>query len=351
MRKFFIKLICLFIPSKALRHKLYKFKYSPKQMYLKKIHEVVLRNSYVKFCASPFIVADMIAKTAEEYASDKLALLAGLDRESLNAIMPVLNRYEIFSRNGMGAELPLSYRESEFIQNTADFHKAIKKQRNGTYKYKDFVLPGKWFLYHTFEETDWITNLKNQKIDGDIIDVGCFVGDSVLVFRKHFPNNRIVSFEPTSKIYKEALKTMELNNIENVKIESLALGDSIGEISFGVADSVEASVGNSISFSNIFPKKETVKISTLDQYVLENKIKKVGLIKADIEGAEQLFLKGALKTIKKDKPVLFLSLYHSYSDLFHIKPMVEKWNLGYKIKIKKYSENPFAEIALVCEAD
>ena len=64
----------------------------------------------------------------------------------------------------------------------------------------------------------------------------------------------------------------------------------------------------------------------------ENNIE-VGLIKTDLEGFEQSFLKVALETIKEQKPVLIISIYHNYSDFFEIKPMIENLNLGYKFKI------------------
>ena len=71
---------------------------------------------------------------------------------------------------------------------------------------------------------------------------------------------------------------------------------------------------------------------TLDSYVKENNIE-VGLIKTDLEGFEQPFLRGAIETIKEQKPVLIISIYHNYSDFFEIKPMLENLNLGYKFKI------------------
>lgn len=53
---------------------------------------------------------------------------------------------------------------------------------------------------------------------------------------------------------------------------------------------------------------ETVQVDTLDAYMEGTDIE-VGLIKVDIEGAEQDFLAGARKTIEKHKPVLLMSIY------------------------------------------
>jgi len=61
----------------------------------------------------------------------------------------------------------------------------------------------------------------------------------------------------------------------------------------------------------------------------------VGLIKVDIEGAERDFLAGAERTIREQKPVLIISIYHSADDFYSIKPLIESWGLGYKSKVWK----------------
>ena len=61
----------------------------------------------------------------------------------------------------------------------------------------------------------------------------------------------------------------------------------------------------------------------------------MGLIKVDVEGGEQLLIKGAKNTICSQKPILIISIYHSPEDFFYIKPEIESWNLGYGFTIHK----------------
>lgn len=106
--------------------------------------------------------------------------------------------------------------------------------------------------------------------------------------------------------------------------------------------------GSSIVLANS-TEYEEIDIITLDSYVKANKIK-VGFIKVDIKGFEQEFLKGAKETIKSQKPTMAISLYHSYSDFFDIKPLLESWNLGYRFKIgKPIDHNVSAKCVLFCE--
>ena len=81
-------------------------------------------------------------------------------------------------------------------------------------------------------------------------------------------------------------------------------------------------------------RQETIQLITLDSYVREYKLN-VGLIKTDLEGFEQPFLRGAENIIKTQRPTLLISIYHCADDFFKIKPMIESWNLGYKFRIVK----------------
>ena len=86
-----------------------------------------------------------------------------------------------------------------------------------------------------------------------------------------------------------------------------------------------------------------------DDYVKENNIK-IGLIKTDVEGFEQNLLMGAIETIKRDKPVLSISIYHTFDDFFNIKPWIENLNLGYKFKIIKPDvEDICCDVTLIAE--
>ena len=120
----------------------------------------------------------------------------------------------------------------------------------------------------------------------------------------------------------------------------------------GMDASIGAGCGLSIENakeSNINNIKNKVKMMTLDSYVKENNIE-VGLIKTDLEGFEQSFLKGAIETIKEQNPVLIISIYHNYSDFFEIKPMIENLNLGYKFRIiRNKSPQLITETKLLAE--
>ena len=296
----------------------------------------------------PFIslnlVPDFIANKDIYYHVDKPNLLSGLDRESYRVIMTVLNKYEYLAAGGMKDLLETS--EQIRYNNTVvkSFFNSIKKQKDGTYKYKDFILPENHFETSVFLDEHGLDKINAKLGNGTIIDVGSYIGDSILIFKKHFPDNQIIGFEATSGNYQKALQTLKLNNLTNVLVENLALGDKTGSLTL----STDQGSGNSWEFSCLSEKVEHCKMETLDNYLKTRHCPKVELIKVDIEGAEQLFIHGALETIKRDRPIILMSIYHNYDDLMHIKPFFENLNLGYKFKIHKPIDTIFNEILLIC---
>ena len=63
----------------------------------------------------------------------------------------------------------------------------------------------------------------------------------------------------------------------------------------------------------------------------------MGFITADVEGSEINLLEGAINTIKTQKPILCISIYHKVSDYFDIIPWIANLNLGYEVDIFKES--------------
>ena len=77
-----------------------------------------------------------------------------------------------------------------------------------------------------------------------------------------------------------------------------------------------------------------VDISTVDAVVKERNLD-VGLIKIDVEGFEPQVIQGALETIKSQKPVLVIAIYHQPEEFYELKPFLEKLNLGYKFRMRR----------------
>lgn len=260
-----------------------------------------------------------------------MRLVDGLDEESIETVNQILTRIQIMEKS---QTLPLDiYNDEEkkmFTFLEKGFSREILKLSDNCYAYKQYRLPINHFEPCVFFDKHGITQLsgsRNRMIQGDIIDAGGFIGDSVLVLSP-YTNKKVYTFEPVKENFDLLRKTMELNNITNVVCENMALGSQCGTAFFS------AQSFSSCRTDSADEETEKVPVITLDEYVSEHHLQ-VGLIKTDLEGMEQDFLMGAKETITTQKPVLLLSMYHNDQDFFGLKPLLEDWNVGYRFKVFK----------------
>lgn len=79
---------------------------------------------------------------------------------------------------------------------------------------------------------------------------------------------------------------------------------------------------------------DTVEMTTMDSYFHDIT---VDLIKMDIEGAEMNALRGGLNIIKRDRPVLAISIYHSVQDYYDIMKLLINELPDYKYYVRHHS--------------
>ena len=263
-----------------------------------------------------------------------LNLIKNLDKESVEIVIGILSK--ITNYNNIDEPVYFSQSQSQKIKKLSEeYNNKIIKINEELFIYDKYILPENNFELEAFYGKygkDYVKNL-NQVKNKNIIDAGAYIGDSAILF-SYYTDKNIYSFEPFLQNYNLMLKTIELNKKNNIIPVNMALGDSNKELSLYSNGNLNMglSIDRNSEQSDINCIENKVKMVTLDSYVKENNIE-VGLIKTDLEGFEQPFLKGAIETIKEQKPVLIISIYHNYSDFFEIKPMIENLNLGYKFKI------------------
>ena len=273
-------------------------------------------------------------------------LISGLPAESAETVVKIIRKLQQIK--GAKSKLDIfTTTEQEQLRKLRDLSKEILKVSDNLYAYKNYMLPINHFEASVFVYNHGISQLNSVDTfkDKDILDVGGFIGDSVLMLAP-LTTGKVHIFEATNENYNHMLKTIELNGIKNAVPVHTAVGDKPGEIELRFNGS--ASSQNDIMVKN--PKYvEKCPVITIDDYVREHNLN-VGLIKVDIEGAEQSFLRGAYETIRTQKPTLLISIYHNVDDFLDIKPMIESWNLGYKFKIFKPTiESVIGETLLICE--
>lgn len=149
---------------------------------------------------------------------------------------------------------------------------------------------------------------------------------------------RVFAFEPTPVTLGFLKKNLSF--YDNVAICPYALCDTEGTVSFNINADLEAdkSLGsNSMLRRNSEFQTIDVEGITLDAFVERYAVDRVDFIKADIEGAERLMLRGAQQTLARFAPKLALCTYHLPDDPEVMEQLILKANPRYRI-IHKWSK-------------
>lgn len=220
-------------------------------------------------------------------------------------------------------------KEYDSIQIGETKYKKLNLEDQG---YKGELITYQWTLgIHDFLFNQY-TNDHFKIEPGDvIIDAGAFVGDTAIIFAQSTNNDcQVHSFE----LLDENIELLKINidnhNIsDKVIINRLALSNTTGS-------TVRINKKIMQGATSIFGSEDGEEISTItiDDYVENNNIEKIDLIKMDIEGAERYALEGSLETIKKFKPKLAICLYHLWDDIFEVPALIEKSGTKYQYHFK-----------------
>lgn len=153
--------------------------------------------------------------------------------------------------------------------------------------------------------------LYNSVKDGmNAFDIGTNMGETLLNFARLNPNGKNYGFEPVPFLYEKAMSNIDLNNFRNISLNNLALSHEPGALFFELPKNKNfGSISMSLSATE---NSKEVKAVTFDSYITENNIGKVDLVKIDVEGFEKNVLLGALETIKRHKPILFIEVVDAY---------------------------------------
>ena len=197
--------------------------------------------------------------------------------------------------------------------------------------------------YHTYHiyKKQYLEKINKNAVK-ILFDLGLNDGFNVIAFNKLLPNlKKTYGFEA---IYDITRKPFVEDFILNDKLEivPLALGDCCKKIKFCIdkthlgASFAEEITGKKCPENSPNWEQRIVDVITMDKFCEERNVFP-DFIKMDIEGSELSALKGGMSTIKKCRPQLAISIYHSSEDFINI-PLYLKENLeNYTFRLGHYS--------------
>jgi len=139
------------------------------------------------------------------------------------------------------------------------------------------------------------------------VDIGAHVG----IWTRRLANDfdKVIAFEPLQKHAECHKKNCE--SLENVTLNQIALSDKKGT---NIITTKDINSGMSTMLTPRWKKEsypQMVETRTLDSY----KLPKIDFIKIDVEGWEEHVLEGGMKTILKDRPIMYIEIWeknHTY---------------------------------------
>lgn len=170
-----------------------------------------------------------------------------------------------------------------------------------------------------------------------VIDAGGCWGDTALYFaHKSGSSGKVYSFEFLEDNLRIFHKNLSLNEslAKNIQVIQNPVWSKSGEDVAIAANGPGTHISHDGASDKNLLKFKTVSI---DDLVASGSIEKADFIKMDIEGAELSALKGAEQTIRRFKPKLAITVYHSLKDFWEIPEWLDSLGLGYKFYLRHFT--------------
>ncbi len=185
---------------------------------------------------------------------------------------------------------------------------------------KDYrVTPIEILNFNDFEKPEMEMAFSLLTNPQTILDVGANFGWYSCHLSKKYPKSRIHAFEPIPDTRHYLERNIDLNSSSNVHVVSHGLSDRDQDIEFffypegsGNASMRDLSQRDSVTLIKAHVRR-------LDDFVHENGLN-IDFIKCDVEGAEFLVFKGAVNTLREQRPIVLSELLRKWSKAFDYHP-------------------------------
>ena len=196
------------------------------------------------------------------------------------------------------------------------------------------------------KEREFMTklNLNYNNNNAIVMDIGANIGIYTILLSHIYPKAKIIAIEASPTIFEMLRSNCKLNNLlfpsgSNVLLINKAISDK-DDITTEFYEKHSMStmlkefltnLSSTILTSQDELNKKLVKTITVDNLVETIGVNEISLLKIDVEGAEVLALKGAIKTLTHKKIKNMVIEYHSLENYSYIVKLLEEKELGYTI--------------------
>lgn len=152
-------------------------------------------------------------------------------------------------------------------------------------------------------EPDTVDFLQRFLQPGDVVlDIGANIGHmSIVAAAKVGAHGKVLAFEPAPAEFAELNLNIQLNSLTNIEPHALAIADAPGRVPFYLAGEglgLYNSTGKPFRTSGM--RQIEVEAVRLDDFLKENDVPAVTLVKMDVEGGELAVLRGGDAFFRRD---------------------------------------------------
>lgn len=230
-------------------------------------------------------------------------------------------------------EIPLD--AQILISSSARCEEILKQLLDLGYNRENIFIPGTNALWCPFGVSYFDDEIFKPTDEGIFIDGGAFYGETSLDFAVWARSyQKIIAFEADGINFRNLRERIETSRLNDIELIHAGLWSVDGELALTHAG--DNGTGSHISADG----QERVAVKTLDRAVKD----RVTFIKLDIEGAELEALKGAQKTIQRDKPRMAVCIYHKPEDIWEIPQYIKSLVPEYHMAVRHYMTNLYDTI-------
>lgn len=170
------------------------------------------------------------------------------------------------------------------------------------YNFHDKYIGQALELYGEFSEGE-VDMFRQMVRPGQVVlEIGANIGAHTVFFSQQVgPSGQVIAFEPQRVVFQTLCANVALNSLTNVFAFQQAVGDKPGTIIVPPLDYSQDNNFGGLALGG-FEYGEQVQLVTVDGLAL----KRCHMVKIDVEGMERAVLGGAVETLTRLKPLLYV---------------------------------------------